>query len=749
MNTGSAIAQFTVTLSLAVSEQVQVEWFTSDGTAKAGVDYATNKGVVVFAPGETSKTVDILVYGRAVGTEDRSFFVEMLPPTNAILGASIGECIIHVDTSGSTPVTQIIVPTGPKGEKGDPGQDGVSPDPAEIAQEVAPLIDVGDTTLTAEGTETLGHPDATTVKFVARRVAYAAAAKIATTILADGDNLLTQADLTGDTLNFTASGLIPRVLHAGAFSEPLWSIDADGKLLIKSAAAGDELYVTQYDFTSSSNPFARQQDFDALKSDFEGLSSWDDNKGDSMIAVKQPFDGAKERNQHDKNAESVSTDDSASLASIFISGGKKILCLPKAYAITSPFTIPAGVYLDMVPGFSITGAVVTNEGSPLKRAVYSAGVPYSVGSIVIDSNGNEFICTNPSHGDTPATTPAKWKAIKIKSALTLAVPGVFATINDAIAFIQCATITAAVTISCASHTSPAVVVKHPNGDKITIDGGGRSTTINFGTSEGIWVDGPYSLNISNITLTGSNWTSHGVWTKVTNAVFARAGGYIHCYNVYITKMYYGFQAGAGGFVYADSCEVNEAGDGGFFAFNGGKIEAINCSSHDVYDAGFQGAVLGYGFVAESSSSMYLRNCTSFGSVGGIFSNIGSAIFSADANLYNNGHGVLVQAGAVVEMSGGTNNGNISDNTYVSNATYTTFNTAHNASQQGCGIIATGGSTVRSQGATFNNNAQFGVVAALGSVVATTFSTTATGNASGSYSPAFSVVGNHNSIIADS
>ena len=118
MNTGSALARFTITLSQAVTEPVQVEWFTSDGTAKAGVDYAANKGTVVFSPGQTEKTVDILVYGRAVGTEDRSFFVEMLPPTNAILGAAIGECIITVDTSGSMPVTQIIVPTGPQGIQG-------------------------------------------------------------------------------------------------------------------------------------------------------------------------------------------------------------------------------------------------------------------------------------------------------------------------------------------------------------------------------------------------------------------------------------------------------------------------------------------------------------------------------------------------------------------------------------------------------------------------------------------------------
>lgn len=272
MNTGSALARFTITLSTAVNEPVQVEWHTSDGTAKATVDYTANKGTVVFAPGEKAKTVDILVYGRAVGTEDRSFFVEMLPPTNAILGASIGECIITVDTSGSTPVTQIIVPTGPVGPNGKSAYqsyldtttdnppkteaewvESLKGDPAEIALEVTPLIDVGSTVLTAQGTETLAHPDSTTVKAVARRVAYAQAAKIATVTLADGDNSVGQSDMAGDVLDMSSPGLYPRIMRGSTVLSPDWSVQPNNKLLIKSAVAGDLLYVCQYDVLSAKN----------------------------------------------------------------------------------------------------------------------------------------------------------------------------------------------------------------------------------------------------------------------------------------------------------------------------------------------------------------------------------------------------------------------------------------------------------------------------------------------------------------
>lgn len=290
MNTGSALARFTITLSQAVTEPVQVEWFTSDGTAKAGVDYAANKGAVVFAPGQTSKTVDILVYGRAVGTEDRSFFVEMLPPTNAILGSSIGECIIHVDTSGSTPVTQIIIPTGPVGPQGKSSYqsyldtttdnppmteeewvESLKGDPAEIAEEVAPLIDVGNTVLTAQGTESLSHPDSTTVKAVARRVAYSSPAKIATVTLADGQNTIPASALVGDAVDFHAAGFVPRIYRSGPMFEPLWSINTAGDLVIESAVAGDQLYAVQYGTGSEKRPFAAKADFDALQSNISSI----------------------------------------------------------------------------------------------------------------------------------------------------------------------------------------------------------------------------------------------------------------------------------------------------------------------------------------------------------------------------------------------------------------------------------------------------------------------------------------------
>lgn len=267
MNTGSVLAQFTISLSMAVNEPVSVDWHTSDGSAKAGVDYAANSGTVIFAPGQIAKTVDILVYGRAVGTEDRTFYVEMLPPTNAILGASIGQCVIHVDTTGSQPVTEIIIPTGPRGIQGksayqtwlDMGNTGteqdfinsLKPSAADIADDVLPLLNMGTAEVTASGTSSLSKPDKLTINDLARRVAYAAPVKIATVVLANGDNTVGQADMTGDTIDVSSAGVYPRIMRGTTIITPKWSVRTDGKLLIKSAVAGDVLYVFQYDFISA------------------------------------------------------------------------------------------------------------------------------------------------------------------------------------------------------------------------------------------------------------------------------------------------------------------------------------------------------------------------------------------------------------------------------------------------------------------------------------------------------------------
>lgn len=119
---GSTTAVFTVMLSVAVDEIVDVNWTTRDGSAKAGVDYEASSGTVEFLPGETVKQIDVLVYGQDdLTAPDKNFFIALTPPSNAVLGMSLLECVIVTDNEDGVVVLSIVMPQGKRGLKGDPG----------------------------------------------------------------------------------------------------------------------------------------------------------------------------------------------------------------------------------------------------------------------------------------------------------------------------------------------------------------------------------------------------------------------------------------------------------------------------------------------------------------------------------------------------------------------------------------------------------------------------------------------------
>lgn len=65
-NSGTRDALFTVTLSPASAQQVTVNYATASGSATAGADFDAASGSLVFAPGQTSKTVAVHVRGDTI-----------------------------------------------------------------------------------------------------------------------------------------------------------------------------------------------------------------------------------------------------------------------------------------------------------------------------------------------------------------------------------------------------------------------------------------------------------------------------------------------------------------------------------------------------------------------------------------------------------------------------------------------------------------------------------------------------------
>ncbi|MDQ3815025.1 MAG: hypothetical protein M3347_13880, partial [Armatimonadota bacterium] len=104
-DSGSTMAQFTVTLSEPSGQQVKVIYGTINGTATGSAtpgagDYLTQSGSLIFTPGGApSQTVVIPVYGDTIGEGNETFFVKLSNPTNATIDVAQGQCTILDDDS--------------------------------------------------------------------------------------------------------------------------------------------------------------------------------------------------------------------------------------------------------------------------------------------------------------------------------------------------------------------------------------------------------------------------------------------------------------------------------------------------------------------------------------------------------------------------------------------------------------------------------------------------------------------------
>ena len=87
-NTGTRKASVTVTLSNPSSQKISVHYATQDGTAQAGSDYTALSGTLNFAPGETSKILQIPVIGDTTQENDETFMVQLSAASNALLNSA-------------------------------------------------------------------------------------------------------------------------------------------------------------------------------------------------------------------------------------------------------------------------------------------------------------------------------------------------------------------------------------------------------------------------------------------------------------------------------------------------------------------------------------------------------------------------------------------------------------------------------------------------------------------------------------
>jgi hypothetical protein len=90
-NTGTIVnASFTVTLSAASAQTVNVTYGTSDVSAVAGQDYTAVSGTLTFSPGTTTQTVVVPVLGDALDEANETYNVNLSAPVNATISDNLG-----------------------------------------------------------------------------------------------------------------------------------------------------------------------------------------------------------------------------------------------------------------------------------------------------------------------------------------------------------------------------------------------------------------------------------------------------------------------------------------------------------------------------------------------------------------------------------------------------------------------------------------------------------------------------------
>jgi hypothetical protein len=118
-NAGTTTFAFNVALSTASAQNVTVDFATADGTAVSSSDYQALNGSLTFNPGETSKTVNVLVNGDTQNEPDETFLVQLRNPANATLAKAQGAATItNDDSTQAQPSLSISDRTQVEGDSG-------------------------------------------------------------------------------------------------------------------------------------------------------------------------------------------------------------------------------------------------------------------------------------------------------------------------------------------------------------------------------------------------------------------------------------------------------------------------------------------------------------------------------------------------------------------------------------------------------------------------------------------------------
>ncbi len=103
---GDRIATFTVALDWPSGRDVSVQYATSDGTARAGIEYQGLVGTLDFAPGARTQQVVVPVMTSDVHSANKIFYLNLLGAVNAHFGdpQGVGTIVFAAEPSGEATI---------------------------------------------------------------------------------------------------------------------------------------------------------------------------------------------------------------------------------------------------------------------------------------------------------------------------------------------------------------------------------------------------------------------------------------------------------------------------------------------------------------------------------------------------------------------------------------------------------------------------------------------------------------------
>lgn len=108
---GQGSVTITVILNRAATEEVRVNYATANSTATSPADYDSASGLLVFTPGQTSKTFSVYISNDALFESDEFVTLSLSNPVNVQLGIASTATLTITDDEVPAPSVQFSSPT--------------------------------------------------------------------------------------------------------------------------------------------------------------------------------------------------------------------------------------------------------------------------------------------------------------------------------------------------------------------------------------------------------------------------------------------------------------------------------------------------------------------------------------------------------------------------------------------------------------------------------------------------------------